>query len=98
MLSILEDGAELGIHLVAWCDGLAFLDQAFNQRGLDAFDYRVGLNLSIGEANRMCRGLVTLPASAESAIFRNENDPLAQFHPFTPYPIPDVENLQKIIT
>lgn len=84
-----EEGPEAGIYLLTWCDGLSFLDSAFNYRGLEFFDLRVLLHLHDDESMKLLgnKGAATLDDNR--ALLRNESDSAGYFEKFKPYPVPE---------
>lgn len=89
LATLLRDGPEVGIHILAWCDSYANLRNVMDPRLLGEFGYRVAGAMS----NEDSMHLIDDAAAAKldkphRAIFYEEERP-GYLEKFRPYAIPD---------
>ena len=95
MARILEEGAEVGVHVIAWTDSFANFERALKRGGLSAFDLRVGLRMSESDSSNLLGSPVAARMDANRAVFcdlAESNDA----EKFKPYPLPDGRTTQAI--
>jgi hypothetical protein len=84
---ILQEGPELGVHTLAWCDTVANLNRVVDRRALREFEMRVAFQMS-GEDSA---NLVDTPAASKlgqyRALFVSEEE--GRIEKFRPYGLPD---------
>jgi len=95
MVRILEEGAEAGVHVIAWTDSWANFERALKRGALNAFDVRVGLRMSESDSSNLLGSPVAARMDANRAVFcdlAESND----VEKFKPYPLPDERMTQTI--
>ena len=97
ILRLAEEGPEAGMHLIAWNDGLEFLDQAFNRRMLKQCDLRAALRLSENDSNLLFGSKIAASLQDNRAIFRNDADSIGEYEKFKPYPVPNEQLLPVLL-
>lgn len=96
LATILEDGPEVGVHILVWCDTFANLRRAVDRRSIGEFGMRVGLAMSTDESV----SLLDDPAAARlarphRAIFHDE-ERIGFLEKFRPYRLPELEYIRTV--
>ena len=96
LATILEDGPEVGVHILVWCDTFASLTRAVDRRSIGEFGMRVGLAMSTDESV----SLLDHPAAARldrphRAIFYDE-ERIGLLEKFRPYRVPEIEYIRTV--
>ena len=87
-VTVLQEGPEVGIHVLAWCDTYASLTRVLDRRGIGEFTMRVALPMSSEDSTN----LLDDPAASRldrphRAIFYDEEQ-VGRLDKFRPYAIP----------
>jgi len=86
--TILRDGPEVGVHIIAWSDILANAMRGLGRRAINDFGLRVGGAMSTEESMNFFDNLVASKLSKpHRAIFSDEDRP-GQLLTFRPYAMP----------
>ena len=84
---LLQEGPDLGIHCIVWCDSLSNLSRTLSRKTQKEFDQRVLFQMSPSDSMT----LMDTPAASDlgptRAIFYNEQDGIEEI--FNPYAIPE---------
>ncbi|MEI6180701.1 MAG: FtsK/SpoIIIE domain-containing protein [Chloroflexales bacterium] len=98
LIKLADEGPEVGMHLMLWVDGIANLERALGRSALASFDWRVALRLAESESTM----LVGIPAAARMAdnraLLRDKADGVGIVEKFKPYPLPEVQGLEDLLT
>lgn len=86
---LLEEGADVGVHVLAWTDTVASLERAIKRSGLGWFDLRVGLRLGESDSNTVLGTPGAARFEGNRALFRSEDWEAGRVEKFKPYPVPD---------
>jgi hypothetical protein len=97
LLRLADEGPEVGIHLVAWADSLAIVEQALKRGGQRHFDLRVALRLSQRDSGELLGGSVAASLEDNRALFRHEDWELGRREKFKPYAAPDPAERERIL-
>ena len=87
--TILQEGPDLGIHTLIWCDTVTNLNRSLDRRALREFEMRVAFQMS----NEDSMTLIDSPAASKlgpyRAVFVSEEE--ARVEKFRPYDLPTDE-------
>lgn len=96
LLRMAERGPEVGVHLLAWADGFATLEQVFKRVGLGNFRSRVLLRLSENDSNQLLSNPTAARLADQRAFLRIEGRPQGEVEKFKPYLVPDATILAEL--
>lgn len=93
--TVLQEGPEVGIHVLAWCDTYASLTRVLDRRGLGEFTMRVAMPMGSEDSTN----LLDDPAASRldkphRAIFYDEEQ-VGRLDKFRPYAIPPLPWLEE---
>lgn len=88
VLRIAQGGPEIGVHVIAWADSNATLEQSFKRSGLAHFDHRVILRVSEGDSNNLLGSPLAARLPDGRALYRFEGGALGAVEKFKPYVVP----------
>lgn len=97
LLRIAERGPEVGVHILAWADSFATLEQSFKRAGVGYFDHRVLLRVSEGDSNQVLNSPVAAQLADGRALYRCESWPRDVVEKFKPYTVPAAEVLAALV-
>lgn len=85
--TILQQGADLGIHTLVWCDTVTNLNRMLDRRIQREFETRVALQMSADDSSN----LLDTPVAAKLGMYRAilVSDEEARQEKFRPYNVPD---------
>lgn len=92
-----EEGPEVGIHLLAWADGLATVERVFKRGGLANFDLRVALQMNDKESADLFGSAIAARLGDNRALFRHEDWETGRVEKFKPYPLPEADALARLV-
>lgn len=92
---ILQEGPELGIHTLAWCDTVANLNRVVDRRTLREFEMRVAFQMSAEDS----ANLIDTPAASKLGLHRAllVSEEEGRLEKFRPYGLPTETWLQTAI-
>ncbi|MEE3716247.1 FtsK/SpoIIIE domain-containing protein [Tumidithrix elongata RA019] len=90
ILAIASQGAELGIHLILWVEGIKTLNQLFAGKeriSLSNFDLRIGLTMPTDDSRALFNETLAASLTKLRAYFKDEAT-AANLEKFKPYAVP----------
>lgn len=87
--TILQEGPDLGIHTMIWCDTVTNLNRSLDRRALREFEMRVAFQMSNEDSISLIDSPVAAKLGPYRAIFVNEEE--ARVEKFRPYDLPSTE-------
>jgi hypothetical protein len=92
--TILQQGPEVGIHVLAWCDTMTNLNRILERRSIREFEMRVAFQMSADDS----ANLIDTPAAAKLGPYRAllVSDEEARQEKFRPYRPPAAEWLAQL--
>jgi DNA segregation ATPase FtsK/SpoIIIE, S-DNA-T family len=86
---IIQQGPDLGVHTVVWCDTVANLNRMLDRRFQREFETRVALQMSAEDSSN----LLDTTAAAKLGVYRAllVNDEEGRQEKFRPYNVPEEE-------
>lgn len=97
IVRIAERGPVVGVHVIAWADSFAAIDQSIRRGGASHFDHRVLLRLSDGDSNQVLNNPVAARLADNRALYRYEGWAADVLKKFKPYPVPAAETLADLV-
>jgi WD40 repeat protein len=94
--SLADEGPEMGIHLIAWSDGIANLLRAMGRGAIKDFDLRVALRLPEADSSALFGSRVASKLKDNRALFRHEEWEAGKVEKFKPYTLLDEATLNQI--
>ena len=85
LLWILENGPEVGVHVLAWADNLPNFERALKRSALMSFDLRVGLRMSDADSGALFGNAIAAKLADLRALLRHETWQIGEFKKFKPY-------------
>jgi len=96
IVRIAERGPVVGVHVIAWADSFAAIDQSIRRGGASHFDHRVLLRLSDGDSNLLLNNPVAARLADNRALYRYEGWTVDMLEKFKPYPVPTADVLADL--
>ena len=94
--TILRDGPEVGVHVLAWADTWGNITRGLDRKSIGEFGLRVATVMDSGDSMNFLDNLAASKISkAHRAILYDEDKP-GQLLPFRPYAMPSVAWLKEI--
>ncbi|MFZ1552535.1 MAG: hypothetical protein WAV53_14160, partial [Anaerolineae bacterium] len=97
VLRIAERGPEVGVHIIAWADSYATLEQSFKRGGPAHFDHRVILRVSEGDSNNLLNSPLAARLPDGRALYRFEGAAQGVVEKFKPYIVPEATTLTALV-
>ncbi|MFZ1631271.1 MAG: hypothetical protein WAV70_20370, partial [Anaerolineae bacterium] len=97
VLRIAERGPEVGVHVIAWADSYATLEQSFKRGGPAHFDHRVILRVSEGDSNNLLNSPLAARLPDGRALYRFEGAAQGVVEKFKPYVVPVAPTLAALV-
>ena len=94
---IAERGPEVGVHVIAWADSYATLEQSFKRGGPAHFDHRVILRVSEGDSNNLLGSPLAARLPDGRALYRFEGAAQGVVEKFKPYVVPVAPILAALV-
>lgn len=92
--TILKDGPEFGIHIIAWADTLSNLSRIVNRGGLREFDLRVVMQTSADDSSALVDSQAASNLGPNRALLYSEEKGTAL--KFRPYGVPSQTWLEQV--
>ena len=93
---LLRDGAQLGIHVIAWCDTPANVERALDRASLREFDHRILFQMSANDSSNLIDSPLANRLGFHRALAFSEEQ--GTMEKFRPYALPDSEWLTRVKT
>ncbi|MGH7135225.1 MAG: hypothetical protein ACREHD_05755, partial [Pirellulales bacterium] len=93
-VNIMREGPNLGIHVLAWCDGVTNMQRTFDRQALREVELRVLFQMSPNDSSALIDSPIASRLGEQRALFHSEE--LGKFEKFRPYELPTVEWLAWI--
>jgi S-DNA-T family DNA segregation ATPase FtsK/SpoIIIE len=91
---LLRDGAQLGIHIIGWCDTPANVERALDRASLREFDHRILFQMSANDSSNLIDSPLANRLGFHRALaFSEEHGTLEKFRP---YGLPDKQWLHGV--
>jgi hypothetical protein len=97
LLKLLDEGPDVGIHMIVWTDGVASLDRALKRGAAGQFDLRAVLRVPENDAQNLLESPAAARLADNRALFRNEEWPAGRTEKFKPYGLPSSEVLDALL-
>lgn len=97
LAAILRDGADVGVHVVAWVDTYAGLERVLERRSIADFEQIVALQMSASESTNLLDSVAANKLGSHRAYYYHE-ERAGGLEKFRPYGIPDPKWLDWIKT
>jgi len=95
---LVRDGAENGIHIVAWCDMANNVKRTLSRNLINEFNYRVATRMSQDDSQFVVEGTAASKLDrAHRAVFYDEDRP-GLLEKFRPFAVPDDKSWLEEIT
>jgi hypothetical protein len=94
LAAILRDGPGVGVHVLAWCDGLTNLNRAIDRQLLREFGLRVLFQMSANDSSTLIDNPAASRLGRNRALFLTEEQPLPE--KFRPYGLPSADWLKNV--
>jgi len=92
--TILKEGPDFGIHVIAWADTLSNLSRIVDRRGLREFDPRVTMQMSADDSNALVDSQAASKLGPNRALLYSEEKGTAL--KFRPYGVPSQAWLDQV--
>jgi len=97
LLKLLDEGPELGMHVIAWTDTNASLERSLKRGAVSNFDLRAVLRVPESDSQNLLESVAASRLADNRALFRSEEWPAGRLEKFKPYPIPSPEELAGLL-
>ncbi len=97
LLRLLDEGPDVGLHVIAWTDGQASLDRSLKRGAAANFDLRAVLRVPETDSQNLLESTAAARLANNRALFRNEEWPAGQLEKFKPYAVPSPEALDALL-
>jgi hypothetical protein len=97
LLRLLDEGPDVGIHVIAWTDGVGSLDRALRRGAAGQFDLRAVLRVPENDAQNLLESPAAARLADNRALFRNEEWPAGRVEKFKPYGLPSSNVLDALL-
>jgi S-DNA-T family DNA segregation ATPase FtsK/SpoIIIE len=91
---ILQDGPDVGVHALLWCDSFGNLERVVDRRGLNEIGLRVSGSLSPAESHRLFDEEVAAGIDKPHRLVKFDDEHVGVFELFRPYSLPTPAFLQ----
>ncbi len=92
---ILQEGPELGVHTIVWCDTVANLNRVLDRRVLREFEMRVAFQMSAEDSANLIDTPTASKLGQYRALFVSEEE--GRVEKFRPYGLPQEEWLRDVL-
>jgi S-DNA-T family DNA segregation ATPase FtsK/SpoIIIE len=86
LVTIMREGPNLGIHVLAWCDGVTNMQRTFDRQALREVELRVLFQMSPNDSSALIDSPIASRLGEQRALFHSEE--LGKFEKFRPYELP----------
>jgi energy-coupling factor transporter ATP-binding protein EcfA2 len=94
LVTIMREGPNLGIHLLAWCDGVTNMQRTFDRQALREVELRVLFQMSPNDSSALIDSPIASRVGEQRALFHSEE--LGKLEKFRPYELPPTEWLDWV--
>ncbi len=94
LTTILRDGPNFGIHVLAWCDTLGNLNRTFERSTAGEFELRILFQMSVNDSSSLIDSPAAGRLGENRALFFNEEQ--GKTEKFRPYGLPDPAWLDQV--
>ena len=94
--TILRDGPECGVHIMAWCDSYANLDRTMDSRLIAEFGTRVVGQMSNSDSSRLIDDDAAAQIDRPHRLIKYDEDHVGVLEMFRPYAIPNRAWLENV--
>jgi DNA segregation ATPase FtsK/SpoIIIE, S-DNA-T family len=94
LVTIMREGPNLGIHLLAWCDGVTNMQRTFDRQALREVELRVLFQMSPNDSSALIDSPIASRLGEQRALFHSEE--LGKLEKFRPYDLPPAEWLEWV--
>ena len=94
LATILREGPNFGIHILAWCDTLGNLNRTFERSTAGEFELRILFQMSVNDSSSLIDSPAAGRLGENRALFFNEE--LGKTEKFRPYGLPDQAWLDQV--
>ncbi len=94
LVSIMREGPNLGIHVLAWCDGVTNMQRTFDRQALREVELRVLFQMSPNDSSALIDSPIASRLGEQRALFHSEE--LGKLEKFRPYELPPAEWLDWV--
>ncbi|MCA9312644.1 MAG: hypothetical protein KDA21_15625, partial [Phycisphaerales bacterium] len=91
---LLEQGPEVGVHVMAWCDSVTNMERTLDRRTIHEFDQRVVFQMSVMDSTAIIDSPLASRLGANRAILWNDEESRAST--FRPYAAPESDWLRSL--
>jgi S-DNA-T family DNA segregation ATPase FtsK/SpoIIIE len=88
--TILRDGPEVGVHVIAWADTLDNAKRGLSSKAIGEFGLRVGAAMSTGDSMNFLDNLAASKISKSHRVIFADEDRPGQLVTFRPYAMPSL--------
>jgi S-DNA-T family DNA segregation ATPase FtsK/SpoIIIE len=89
LVTIMREGPNLGIHVLAWCDSVTNMQRTFDRQALREVELRVLFQMSPNDSSALIDSPIASRLGEQRALFHSEE--LGKFEKFRPYELPTDE-------
>lgn len=97
VLRMAARGPEVGVHILAWADSYATLEQSFKRAGVAHFDHRAILRVSEPDSNNLLGSPLAARLPDGRALYRFEGAAQGVVEKFKPYVVPEATVLAALV-
>ena len=94
LVTIMREGPNLGIHVLAWCDGVTNMQRTFDRQALREVELRVLFQMSPNDSSALIDSPIASRLGEQRALFHSEE--LGKLEKFRPYDLPPAEWLSWV--
>lgn len=91
---LLREGPAVGLHVLAWCDGLASWQRSFDRTLLREFDLRVLLRMNAADSSTLIDSPAAAKLAAHRALLYLEDQ--GRLEKFRPYGLPALDWVRRV--
>jgi hypothetical protein len=94
---IIREGPEVGIHVVAWCDSLAFMKRNFGDAIIGAFGVRLAGRMTLDDSNTLLQSSAAYTIDKDHRMCSVNEDYPGKVTRLRPYAFPSMDELNQIM-
>jgi S-DNA-T family DNA segregation ATPase FtsK/SpoIIIE len=93
-VTIMREGPNLGIHVLAWCDSVTNMQRTFDRQALREVELRVLFQMSPNDSSALIDSPIASRVGEQRALFHSEE--LGKLEKFRPYELPPTDWLDWV--
>jgi hypothetical protein len=97
LLRILEDGPEVGVHVVVWSDSIAAINRCYDQDIFSCFAFKIAGRLSADDSNNLLQCADAFKIDKAHRMCAGYEDRPGETIPLRPYAVPSAADLRKLL-